>query len=294
MAEIRKRGLGKGLDALISTTPLPAAAPDAPPSAMADGSRLLELDPRTVQPNPRQPRRAFNEDTLQELAESIRRDGIQEPVIVREKNGEFQLVSGERRVRAAILADLQTIPAICRAVSDSDMLKLGLIENIQREDLNPMETAEGYQALVKEFGWTQEELAAQVGKKRVTVTNTLRLLNLPADVQRHVAEGDITGGHARALLALDTPAKQSAACRKVIKEGLSVRQAERMGEPGKPKTSTQPAAKDPNIVQVEDDLRRRFGTQVHLRTGTKDRGKIEIEYYGLDDLERILAMLRST
>lgn len=293
MAKPRKRGLGKGLGALISTTQQPGTAQPLAPGSEADGARLLELDPRIIKPNPQQPRQNFDEESLQELADSIRRDGIQEPVIVRQKDGEYQLVSGERRVRASILAELEAIPTICRDVSDQDMLKLGIIENIQREDLNAIELAHAYQTLVKEFNWTQEELANQIGKKRVTVTNVLRLLNLPPDVQRHVVEGEITGGHGRALLALNSPRKQSAACRKIIEQGLSVRQAEKLAAPKKARGENTPVAKDPNVLQLEDELRRRFGTRVTLRTSPKNRGKIEIEYFGLDDLERILSLLRS-
>ena len=293
MAGPKRKGLGKGLGALISTRAQTAADPGDSSAALSDGTRLLELDPHDIKPNPQQPRKAFGEEALQELAESIRMDGVQEPVIVRKTNGEYELVSGERRVRASILAELKTIPAVLRDVSDHDMLKLGLIENIQREDLNQIELALAFQTLAKEYNWTQEELAAQVGKKRVTVTNTLRLLNLPEDVQRQVIDGNITGGHARALLALDSHTKQSAACRKIIQEGLSVRQAEKLASPEKPGSPKAPAQRDPHVTQLEEDLQKRLGTRVRLRNGPKNRGKIEIEYYSLDDLERILSLLRS-
>ena len=297
MVKPKRGGLGRGLDALISRQPSEPAetapAPEITPSGASApaGTQLLELDPHVLRPNPRQPRTVFKEESLEELAESIKRDGVQEPVIVRRKAGEYELVSGERRVRAAILADLRVIPAICREVSDSDMLKLGLIENIQREDLNPIELAKAYQELVDEFHWTQEQLAAEVGKKRATVANMLRLLNLPADVQRCLADGEISMGHARALLAFETPTSQSAGCRKIIAGGLSVRQAEKLAQPA-PKPA--PKTKDPNIAHIEDDLRRTLGTRVSLRAGSKGRGKIEIEYFSLDDLERLLDVLRST
>jgi ParB family chromosome partitioning protein len=262
------------------------------PVASPDGSALLFLDPTALEPNPMQPRKAFDESALEDLADSIKRDGVQEPVIVRKKGDRYELVSGERRVRASIMAGLEKVPAVCRPVSDRDMLKLGLIENIQREDLNAIETAEAYQKLLDEFSWTQEELASQVGKKRVTVTNTLRLLNLPGEVQAMVADGVITMGHARALLAFDTPEAQSAACRKIVEQGLSVRQTEKLTAPPEPKEKKPEPPKDPNIASLEDDLRRRLGTKVTLRTAAKNRGKIEIEYYNLDDLERILALLQ--
>ena len=294
MASTKKGGLGRGLGALISSVgdiDGPAAAPEAP-KPLEDGSLLLMLNPRDLRPNPKQPRQYFDEDSLQELAHSIRNDGLQEPVLVRKHNGEYQIVSGERRVRASILAELQTISAICRDISDNDMLKLGLIENIQREDLNPIELARAYRSLSEDFEWTQEELAAQVGKKRATVSNTMRLLNLPEDVQEFVIEGAISMGHARALLALESPMKMSNVCRRVIREDLSVRDVEKITSPTKSKTAKSPASKDPQLESIEDDLRRRLGTKVHLKANAEWKGKIEIDFYNLDDLERILEILR--
>ncbi len=303
MSSAKKKALGRGLDALlapnpgdaarVAETPSPAAAPSVPtaPEAVSDEGRILQLDPQALNPNPKQPRSVFNEEALQELTESIRRDGVQEPVIVRKVGDLYELVSGERRVRASIMADRDTVPAICKDVSDSDMLKFGLIENIQREDLNAIELAEAYQGLVDEFGWTQEQVATEVGKKRATVTNTLRLLNLPGEVREYVATGSLTMGHARAILALDTQEAQSKAARKVITLGLSVRQTEKMADPPKAK-SPKVTQKDPNIVRIEDDLRRSLGTRVNLRATQPDRGRIEIEYFSLDELERILDVLR--
>jgi ParB family transcriptional regulator, chromosome partitioning protein len=294
---IKKKGLGRGLGALIGeaafgTNSQATATPAQPDPPLRDGSIYLELDPRDIKPNPQQPRTVFDEEALQELADSIRLDGLQEPVIVRRKDHAYELVSGERRVRASIMADIETVPAICRDVSDADMLKLGLIENIQREDLNPMECARAYHTLMEAFAWTQEVLAQQVGKKRATVANTLRLLNLPADVQRYVEDGSISMGHARALLALESQAVQRATARKIVDEGLSVRQVEKMGQPQQPKEAAPPAPKDPNVAHVEDELRRVLGTKVTLKADKSNRGKIEIEFYTLDDLERILAVLR--
>ena len=295
MANPKKRALGKGLDALLSGRKAEAAkgseAVAAAAEALQPGTEVvLRLDPREIDPNPKQPRTTFNEEALEELAESVKRDGVQEPVIVRKRGDKYELVSGERRVRASIMADLDTVPALCRDVSDSEMLRLGLIENIQREDLNAIELAEAYHRLIDEFGWTQEELADQVGKKRATVANMLRLLNLPGDVQAAVAEGRISMGHARALLALDAPDAMSAACRKIIDQGLSVRQAEKLAAPPKPKPEKPP--KDPHLSSLEDDLRRTLGTRVVIRSQKDNRGAIEIEYYSIDDLERILDILR--
>ena len=296
MAKSKKGGLGKGLSALIPTSPAPRESVDAAPQAEAErsleeGERLLRLDPQKIEPNPHQPRRTFDEDALEELSKSIKRDGVQEPVVVRQAGSRYELVSGERRVRASIMAGLETIPAICRDVADADMLRLGIIENIQREDLDPIELARAYQMLIDEFGWTQEELAEQVGKKRATVANAMRLLNLPGDVQEAVSRGSISMGHARAILAIDGADLQSKACRKVVAKGLSVRQVEQMAVPAAPK-KPQPG-KDANIAALEDELRRLLGTRVTLRTSGGKRGKVEIEYYSLDDLERILDVIRS-
>ncbi len=298
MANAKRKGLGKGLNALISGASLdaspsvPAISPEAgPATALADGSRLVELDPSAIEPNPRQPRRVFEETALQELADSIRRDGVQEPVLVRKVGEKYELVSGERRVRASVMADMKVIPAVVREVSDRDMLRLGLIENIQREDLNPVETAQAYEELIREFKWTQEQLAAEVGKKRVTVTNTLRLLNLPEVVQEQIADGSLTMGHAKALLTLESPGAQIAGARKIIAGGLSVRQAEKMAAERKTPPKKK-AEKDPNIRQLEDSLRQRLGAKVSLKTQNNGRGRIEIEYFNLDELERILDVLR--
>jgi ParB family chromosome partitioning protein len=314
----KKKGLGRGLDALLgggdaaeATTaphpakakprpvatekPAPVAAPQSEP--LEDGSVLVHLDPRDIRPNPKQPRKFFDEDHLQELAESIRRDGLQEPVIVRERNGEYELVSGERRVRASVLAEQDTILAICREISDDDLLMLGIIENIQREDLNPIELAEAYQELLDTYGWSHEQLADRVGKKRATVSNVLRLLQLPKDIHEHVISGALSMGHARALLAIDSPNRQSEVCRRAMREGLSVREVEKLAQSkpksaGKASTGPTGSRKDPHVAQVEDDLRRKLGTKVQVRADAEYKGKIEIEFYDLDDLDRLLDLLR--
>jgi ParB family chromosome partitioning protein len=294
VADPKKKGLGKGLAALISGMTDQQALQKLTPESGPEPTQILYLDPQAIQPNPKQSRKGFDGDSLQELADSIRREGIQEPIIVRSGAAGYELVSGERRVRATILAGIGRIPAICRNVADADMLRLGLIENIQREDLNAVELAHAYQDLVDEFGWTQEELAAHVGKKRATVANTLRLLSLPEPVQQALAEGAISMGHARALLALESPHAQVAACRQIVTQGLSVRQAERLAARPQPKSGGKAASKDPNLLALEDELRRCLATRVTLRPTAKNRGKIEIEYYTLDDLDRILELLRGT
>ncbi len=302
MASAKRKGLGKGLGALIGSNAMdnastartaePAPAPAI--AALSDGAQLIELDPTEIRPNPKQPRHLFNEEALQELAASIARDGVQEPVLVRKAGDHYELISGERRVRASVMANMSVIPAVCREVSDRDMLKLGLIENIQREDLNAIEMAQGYQDLMEEFGWTQEEVSQEVGKKRATVTNMLRLLNLPEVVQEQVADGSLSMGHARAILAFPTASAQVSIARKIIAQGLSVRQVEKLANASKAERNTAAAApRDPNIAQLEDDLRRALGTKVQLKTQQGGKGKIEIEYYNLDELERLLALIRN-
>ena len=294
----KKTGLGRGLGALLggasadgANTPR-ATEQVAVPESLADGSRLILVDPSELHPNPKQPRTHFDEDALQELAESIRRDGVQEPVLVRErKGGGYELISGERRVRASVMADARQIPAVVRDVSDRDLLRLGLIENIQREDLNAIETAEAYQQLIDEFGWTQEQVADEVGKQRATVTNTLRLLKLEPHVRTLVAEGRLSMGHARALLAVANPAQQQALANRAVRDGLSVRAIEEMAAQAKGGAKPAPPAPDPNITHVEDRLRRTLGTKVHVKHQPGGKGRIEIEYFSLDEFERILGLL---
>lgn len=298
MSKFKKGGLGRGLGALIpgrnDAEPAEEVAAITPPSAPVAGDRVLHLDPHAIKPNPKQPRATFDEESLRELAESIARDGVMEPVIVRVVNGEYQLVSGERRVRASMLAGVETVPCIVRDVADGEMLKFGLIENIQREDLNAIELARAYETLMREFGWTQEQCAQEVGKNRVTVTNTLRLLNLPEDVQQAVISGAISMGHARALLGFQSAKAQSAACKAIIEQGLSVRQVERMVSGPAPKKPRGAPTKNPNITVIEDELRRSLGTRVSVSPIGKDlsKGKIVIDYYSLDDFDRILDILR--
>lgn len=304
MAEGKRKGLGRGLGALITSgAPIDGSPPASEPSRDGRGTSargdLLQLNPRDVLPNPHQPRTHFEKSALEELADSIRRDGVHQPIVVRRRGESYEIVSGERRVRASILADVETVPAVVREVSDEDMLKLGLVENIQREDLNPIELARAYQELADRFGWTQEEIARQVGKKRATITNTLRLLNLAPEVQEHLVRGELTMGHARALLAIDSPARQVKACREVLSKGMSVRQTENLaavktvaakrGSSGR-SGGAQP---DAHLAAMEDALRRKFGTRVRITANKDYRGKIELEFYSLEELERILDLLRS-
>ena len=304
MNDLKKSKLGKGLSALLperlpntakKTAPAPAPLP-APtqPQIVSEHDRILMLDPTTIASNPQQPRRIFDEEPLQELAESIRRDGVQEPIIVRRVNDKYEIVCGERRCRAAVMAGLDAMPAVCREVADTDMLKFGLIENIQREDLNAIELALAYRQLMKEYKWTQERLSEEVGKNRATIANTIRLLQLPEVIQEQVADGSLSMGHARAILAVEGVAAQLALARKIVGNDLSVRQAEQLAaaQTGRksPKKENIPA-KPPHIIALEDTLRRRLGAKVAVKEQGAGRGRIEIEYFSLDDLERLLALI---
>jgi ParB family chromosome partitioning protein len=282
MAEKPSR-LGRGLAAL-----LPA---DADLGGRAP--RYAEIEVEQVRANPQQPRTRFDEASLQDLAASIREKGVVQPIIVRRLGEGFELIAGERRLRAARLAGLSRIPAFIAEVSDgSEALELALIENLQREDLNALEEAEGYRRLTEEYGLTQEEISRRVGKSRAAVANTLRLLNLPAEIQESVRGGEISAGHARAILAFDDRARQTALWKRILKEGLSVRRAEQAVKKmsGSP---TQPAAvkrRSAHIAQIEDRLRHLLGTHVRLRHKPGKGGAIEIEYYTDEDLERLLEL----
>lgn len=274
-----KRGLGRGLSALI------------PETNLEQGDKPGEIRLDEIVPNPYQPRRLFDQEKLDELAESIRKHGVLQPIVVRKAGERYEIVVGERRYRAARQAGLESIPAVVREYDDRDMMQIALVENLQREDLNPIEEAEGYRRLMSEFGLTQEELGAVLGKSRSAVANTLRLLKLDPFVQESVSRGTLSMGHARALLALESPADQIRVCRKVVEEGLSVRQTEelvkRLLTPAQRVKHSKETARDPNIVEIEDRLKRSLGTQVRIKPGQR-RSVIEIEYYSSDDLERIL------
>ena len=303
MADSRKKRLGRGLDALIprsvlDTPPVPAGhtqtGADAN-SAPAGDPGILWVSPRELRPNPRQPRKQYHEDALAELADSIRRHGLQEPIVARRNSrGELEIVAGERRCRAAVMADAEKVPVFLREVSDNDLLLLALIENLQRHDLNPIEQAEAYQTLMQDFGWTHEQLAGEVGRSRAAVTNTLRLLNLPDPVRQMVSEGILSTGHAKVLLGLDSPQAITRLARRIVEEDLSVRQTESLVNAvrrERRQSARKKNAADPHVASVEESLRRRFGTRVRIRTKTGGRGKIEIEFYDTDHMNRLLDLI---
>jgi len=246
-----------------------------------------------VVPNRSQPRKRFDESKLQELAESIKKNGILEPLIVRKVEQGYEIIVGERRWRAAQKAGLKEVPVLLKKIEGPEALEISLIENLQRENLNPIEEAEGYRRLIEEFGINQEELGARVGKDRTTVTNTLRLLKLPSDVIEHLIQNHISSGHARAILSLESKDQQKELCIRIIQKGLSVREAEALAKrwAGKPERSAHSESKRGELTSqlnaLQDALRRCLATKVQIIPKGK-KGKIEIEYYSFEDLERIV------
>ncbi len=284
-----RKALGRGLSALIADEPA-AVAP-------ARSENFLELDIDLIQPNSEQPRTSFPEAELEELTQSIRANGIVQPIVVRPKGKQYQIVAGERRWRAAQRASLDKIPAVIRDVSNEKLLELALIENIQRQELNPIDEARAYKKLIESLGLTQEEVAAQVGKTRTFITNYLRLLKLPKKITGFVEEGTLSVGHARALLGLEDVKSQKALAAKIIKASLSVRETEKAVNKvarGSSKTERKASktTKDPNIKRAETKLRRFYATQVKIEPAKRGKnGKIELEYYGEADLDRIYKLL---
>jgi ParB family chromosome partitioning protein len=281
-----RRVLGRGLSALLSDTPATTS------------EELLEVDIDLIEPSPAQPRTHFDEGRLEDLAQSIRSNGIVQPLLLRRRGTGYQLVAGERRWRAAQRAGLQRVPAVVRDIPDNKLLELALIENIQRQELNAIEEAHAYKRLIEALGLTQEMVAQRVGRDRSFITNYLRLLRLPEDIQRLVEEEKITMGHARALLGVDDPDIQRRVARNIMEQTLSVRETERAikriiaGASPTNDASNPTKRDDANVRAAETKLRRRFGTQVRvLPSQTGAGGKIEIEYYNDGDLDRIYRLL---
>jgi ParB family transcriptional regulator, chromosome partitioning protein len=283
----RKGGLGRGLDALIPTTPIGDITNN---SGVVVGS-AFEVDINAIAPNPKQPRTVFDEEALAELAASIKEVGVLQPPVVRDLgSGRYELIMGERRLRATKLAGLKTIPVIIRQSKDNEMLREALLENIHRSQLNPLEEGAAYQNLLNDFGYTHDELAIKIGKSRPAITNTLRLLNLPASVQRKVAAGILSAGHARALLALTDGAEIEKLANRIVAEGLSVRAVEEIVAmtSGKEKSAQAKSAKtvSPRLKEIENGLADKLDTRVSVELGLA-KGKITIEFADLEDLERI-------
>jgi ParB family chromosome partitioning protein len=274
--------LGKGLGALIPEKGIPEGEGKNP---------LQQCGIEDVQPNPFQPRKTFSDEQLQELVDSIREKGILQPLLVRRKSDGYELIAGERRWRAAQRAGLREIPILVRDVSDSEMLELSLIENIQRENLNPIEEAEAFKRLMDQFHLTQEEISKKVGKDRTTIANMVRLLRLPPEIKLSLAEGKITMGHARAFLSLDGIDKQRLLWKRLLAGGLSVRQTESLVKRLRTRSSPTPRQFNSEWSTLVEELQRALGTKVRI-VGERKRGKIEIDFFSPAELDRIIELLR--
>ncbi|MBR9984867.1 MAG: ParB/RepB/Spo0J family partition protein [Desulfosarcina sp.] len=290
----RKMALGRGLDALIPDLGTMQGISESS-SSTRKGYFLCEID--MIRPSHYQPRRHFAADELDELAESIRSQGIIQPLLVRPDDVGYELVAGERRLRAASLAGLDRVPVLVKDVSDAEMLEISIVENIQRENLNPMEEAEAYHRLITEFDLTQDKAAERVGKSRSAVANFLRLRQLPDPIKESIMEGVLSMGHARALLGADSPAKQQSAWREVVAKKLSVRDTEalikRINAEKKPARAPELTSAQRYFKDVSEDLSRQFGTRVRIQRKGK-KGRVEIDFFSDDDLDRLLGMLRTS
>lgn len=282
-----RQPLGRGLSALLG---------EETSGGRAEGPREIDID--LIEPNPEQPRTSFAESNLEELARSIRSNGVVQPIVVRQLGSRYQIVAGERRWRAAQRAELHRIPAVVREVTDDKLLELALIENIQRQELNPMEEARAYRKLIDTVGLTQESVAEQVGKERTVITTSLRLLRLSDELQGAIENGRLSAGHGRALLMSDDPRVQREVAKAAIANGWSVRETERAvkrarsGEKPSSQTKSGPTESDANIKAAQTKLMRELNTNVKIHPGKKGPGgKIEIEYYSMDDLDRIYQLL---
>jgi ParB family chromosome partitioning protein len=288
----RKGGLGRGLDALIPTSVIPQDITTPSGVVVADRN---EVDINLISPNPKQPRTVFDEEQLTELAASIKEVGLLQPPVVRSiGNGKYQLIMGERRYRASKLAGLKSIPVIIRQTPDDQLLREALVENIHRSQLNPLEEGAAYQQLLNDFGYTHDELADRLGKSRPAITNTMRLLNLPASVQRRVAAGVLSAGHARALLSLTDEKEIEALANRIVAEGLTVRAVEEIVSTGAAKIKGGSVKRGkilaPRLKEISDQLSDTLDTRVSVELG-KQKGKIVIEFATMEDLERITKLI---
>lgn len=280
----KKRGLGKGLSALIPDEPIEELF-----DIRDDRAAITNIDISQIVPNKNQPRKEFDGESLNELSHSIKTYGVIQPIIVRKVGSSYEIVAGERRWKASKIAGLKEVPCLVKNIKELEAMKLALIENLQREDLNPIEEARAFKELMDNHKLTQEEVAQVVGKSRSYIANTLRLLNLDEETLSRVEEGRITSGHGRALLSIDNDIDRKRVSKEIVDKKLNVREAEDIAKRIKAKKSKKKkrSVKDPTLVELEEDLMRYLGTKTRIIYG-KERGKIEIEYYGYEDLERIL------
>jgi ParB family chromosome partitioning protein len=280
---VSKKALGRGLDALI-----PQGVMDT-----LDTEKVAQIPVDRIRANPHQPRKRFDEEKIQSLADSIRADGVLQPVVVRKKESGYELIMGERRLQAARLAGMPTVPAVVRTAADMDTLRLALVENLQREDLNPIEIAEGYRALADKFGLSQQELASMVGKDRSSVANTLRLLGLPEEIRSMIIEGELSEGHARALLSLSTRAEQLAWAKRIVAQQIPVRaiEAEIGGRSQDRFKHRMKREKPAHIKALESAFAQHLSTRVSIEERRAGKGKIIIDFYSHEDFERLAGIL---
>ncbi len=295
----KKSGLGKGLDSLISTNVNPEQLNRGLGASRSDSEPVKKVPLSKVEPNREQPRRSFDETAIRELADSIKQYGVIQPLIVQDKGDYYEIVAGERRWRAAKLAGVRELPVIIRDLPEQERMEITLIENIQRENLNPIEEALAYQRLLTEFNLKQEEVAERVSKNRTTVTNSLRLLRLGEEVQQMVVDGKLTGGHARCLISVEDEAQQLKLARQIAQQNLSVRETEDLvrslqghSDKGKKKEPRKSDEKmDAVYADLEEQMKQILGTKVSIQRKTEKAGRIEIEYYSPDELDRILQLM---
>ncbi|NLW22008.1 MAG: ParB/RepB/Spo0J family partition protein [Tissierellia bacterium] len=279
----KKRGLGKGLAALIPEDPISSLL-----NAEVDKESISNIELELIEPNEEQPRKEFEKESLEQLKDSIKEHGVIQPILVRKKGNKYEIIAGERRWRAAKAAKLKEIPCIIMEADDKKALKLALIENLQRENLNPIEEAHAYRSLIEEYNMTQEEVAQTIGKSRSYISNTIRLLNLDKEIIDYISKGQITSGHGRALLGIKNKEERLKAAKLIVEEKINVRQIEDMAKnKEKAKSKKKALERDPFIQEIEESLMRVLGTKVKL-TLKKNGGKIEIDFYSNEDLDRII------
>ncbi len=296
----KKSGLGKGLDSLISKDVNTEQLNRGLAPEKADSESVIRVKISKVEPNREQPRKSFDEAGLAELADSIKQHGVLQPLIVQDAGKYYEIVAGERRWRAAKLAGIKEVPVIVREFTGPQQMEISLIENIQREDLNPIEEAQAYQSLLTEFGLKQDEVAARVSKNRTTVANSLRLLKLSDEVQQMVIDGSLSSGHARCLVPIKEQTAQLQLAKRIVEQNLSVRETEQLvraiqnkSSKTKKKKTTADERLDAIYADLEKQMRQTLGTKVSIRRTTADAGKIEIAYYSQEDLDRILQLIKS-
>ncbi len=296
MAAAKKGGLGRGLEALIAdAAPIENVGAAKEQSGEHEDStdRVRYIKTFDIMPNANQPRKTFDEEKIQELANSILEHGVIQPIVLRKKDKGYEIVAGERRWRAAIKAGLSEVPCLIRELDDEQNMLLAIIENMQREDLNPIEEAEGLNQMIVTYGMTQEQVSKSVGKSRPYITNSIRLLKLPEYVRDLISEGKISAAHGRTVITVEDDEVRKRICEQIVKEGLSVRETERLvDEIGKPKRKPAKRIKNPNVSRVEEELKEVLGTKINInQKGSK--GKIEIEFFSKEELERLIDMLKS-